>query len=304
MRSARVVVLMSSYNGERYIRNQIDSICNQQGDFVLDIIVRDDGSSDDTINILEEYANQGKVRWYTGQNLKPARSFIDLILNVCGYDYYAFSDQDDFWYQDKIQCAIDWIKGAKKPAIYFSNAEIADEKLNSLNKVLYKKQPNTDFYTISCSAHVIGCTMVFNEELARIIREKERPTILTMHDTFMTKVCTAVNGDVYFDGKAHIKYRQHGNNVVGFDYRIHAKVKKRFDAIFHKADVSIADVAEEIIRIYGDLIPDKNIKWLQGIVCYKNSLFSRLLLAVSTKTRYYSKNIAVTNRLSILLGNL
>ena len=144
MRSARVVVLMSSYNGERYIRNQIDSICNQQGDFVLDIIVRDDGSSDDTINILEEYANQGKVRWYTGQNLKPARSFIDLILNVCGYDYYAFSDQDDFWYQDKIQCAIDWIKGAKKPAIYFSNAEIADEKLNSLNKVLYKKQPNTE----------------------------------------------------------------------------------------------------------------------------------------------------------------
>ena len=75
----RLAVLMSSYNGEKFIARQLDSILAQEGDFTLDIIVRDDGSADTTRDILEAYADAGKLRWYTGENLKPAKSFLDLL---------------------------------------------------------------------------------------------------------------------------------------------------------------------------------------------------------------------------------
>ena len=74
----RVVVLMSTYNGERYLREQIESILNQIGEFDLSLYVRDDGSKDGTIEILREYQNEKKLKWYTGDNLGPAKLFISV----------------------------------------------------------------------------------------------------------------------------------------------------------------------------------------------------------------------------------
>ena len=102
----RVAVLMSTYNGEKYIREQIDSILEQSGNFDLDLWVRDDGSKDSTQQILQEYAQQRKLHWYTGENLGAAHSFIDLVRKCKGYDYYAFADQDDYWMTNKIQMGV------------------------------------------------------------------------------------------------------------------------------------------------------------------------------------------------------
>ena len=93
----KVAVLMSSYNGEKYIRPQIDSILAQEGNFELSLFVRDDGSTDKTQAILQEYAQKRKLTWYTGNNLGPARSFMDLLKKCKGFNYYAFADQDDYW---------------------------------------------------------------------------------------------------------------------------------------------------------------------------------------------------------------
>ena len=98
----RVAVLMSTYNGEKYLNEQIDSILSQSGNFELSLLVRDDGSTDETINILNKYQNLGKLKWYSGKNLGPGKSFIDLLYKTHGYDYYAFSDQDDVWMTGKI----------------------------------------------------------------------------------------------------------------------------------------------------------------------------------------------------------
>ncbi|MBQ4399872.1 MAG: glycosyltransferase, partial [Alphaproteobacteria bacterium] len=104
-----VLVLMSTYNGEKYLKTQLDSILAQQG-VNVQILVRDDGSSDGTLPILQAYAAQGKLTYYTGPNLKPAKSFMDLIYNAPQADFYAFADQDDYWLPEKLICAVNKLK--------------------------------------------------------------------------------------------------------------------------------------------------------------------------------------------------
>ena len=104
-----VTVLMSTYNGETYLKEQIDSILAQEG-IRVKLLVRDDGSKDSTQQILDDYSKRGLLEWYKGENLKSARSFMNLVDTVSlDADYYAFSDQDDFWEKDKLSRAIDML---------------------------------------------------------------------------------------------------------------------------------------------------------------------------------------------------
>ena len=92
----RLAILMATYNGEKYIKEQIESILNQDTeDFDFTLIIRDDGSTDNTKNIIREYVDRGKIIFIEGQNKGAARGFISLLCDNQGYDYYAFSDQDD-----------------------------------------------------------------------------------------------------------------------------------------------------------------------------------------------------------------
>ena len=102
----KVIILMSVYNGENFIEEQLNSIFSQTGDFEIEVWVRDDGSKDGTISILKKYEEEKKLYWYSGENLKPAHSFMDLIMHSCKADYYAFSDQDDVWLNDKLKRSI------------------------------------------------------------------------------------------------------------------------------------------------------------------------------------------------------
>ena len=123
----RLTVLMSTYNGEKYLRNQLDSILAQQlpEGMELKVVVRDDGSTDSTLAILEEYTknNNDKVSYYIGENLKPARSFWHLVHNCEQSDYYSYSDQDDVWFPDKLSRAInaiERIRGGKTDLSYIA----------------------------------------------------------------------------------------------------------------------------------------------------------------------------------------
>ena len=297
-----ICVLMSTYNGAKYLRTQIDSILNQKN-VNVQLIVRDDGSKDDTIDILKEYEAEGKLKFYTGKNLKSANSFMDLLVNSPKADYYAFADQDDYWIEDKLEKGIELIKNYDIPLIYYSNAELVDEKLNSINKVLYKNVPNIDLYTISCASNVIGCTMIFNSVLVEIIKKYELPRILKMHDSYLAKVCLAIGGKIIYDKRTTIKYRQHGNNVLGIKRDLKSKLRESFHCIFVKDSIPITKQAQEILRIYGNIMPEDNKKWMEKIAKYDTSLFSKISLACSMKTRYITKNMSIKIRLAILFGN-
>ena len=102
-----ISVCMATYNGCRFIREQIDSILNQTG-VEVELFIRDDGSKDNTVKILEEYEQKhNNVHVDTGINLGFRQSFIQALLSVMGYEYYSFSDQDDYWEKEKLYQVLD-----------------------------------------------------------------------------------------------------------------------------------------------------------------------------------------------------
>lgn len=297
----RVAVLMSTYNGEKYLKQQIDSILNQKGDFEIELWVRDDGSTDATKDILDTYKESGKLNWYSGANLKPAKSFMELLFRCGRYDYYAFADQDDFWLDDKLKHAVQSLDGMKDPAVYCSNARLVDSNLAELGRNVYKKRPHVDFYTVISAPNILGCTMVMNEALVHILTSREFPDKIIMHDAYVSGVCSAIDGKIVYENESLLLYRQHRHNVVGVAHTFLGKIKQRTNTIFQRKVCSVAHEAEEILRIYGDLMPDSKREWVEKIANYNKNILNRIFLAMSRKTKYISKNISL--RLAILLGN-
>ena len=133
------------HNGEKYLVEQIESILNQKGDFDVDLFVRDDGSHwtiQETF-LISIRKKESLTTWYTGDNLGPALSFIDLIKKCEKYDLYSFADQDDYWKDNKLARAKDFLSDAQKTDIYFANAQLVDQDLNDLGRCVYKCTPKT-----------------------------------------------------------------------------------------------------------------------------------------------------------------
>lgn len=297
----RLAVLLSSYNGEKFIREQISSILTQQGDFTLDLIVRDDGSTDGTPAILQEYADAGKLRWYTGENLKPAQSFLHLLKNAPDYDYYAFADQDDYWHPDKLSAALRTIEDAPGPAIACANARLVDGELNGLGRNVYQRIPKTDFYSLLVGSNIIGCTMVFNREMARLVQEKPAPKEIFMHDSYLLQLCALEGGTIVYDEVPHMDYRQHGGNVVGAKWTKWDALCDRIRRITTPNKVSIATQAQSLMDLYPGT-GDKGA-FLRQVASYRRSFGSALTLACSRKPRFNGRNMELTIRLAILLRN-
>ncbi len=295
-----LTVLLSAYNGEKYIREQIDSILAQEGDFSLSLLVRDDGSTDSTHAILNEYAAAGRLTWYAGDNLGPAGSFLELLRRAEDADYFAFADQDDRWLPGKLAAAIERLDGHAEPALYAANATLVDSTLQPLGRDVYRTPPRTDFYTVVCSGGLLGCTMVMNAALAAHVRQNPAPQKTRLHDYYVLALCTAVGGTVLYDDTPRLLYRQHGGNVVGVTARKRDALKQRVTEITTRSTISIADQAATLLPYAAT---ERERAWLTQVANYRRNIFTRLGLALSRKPRYASRNMAVKLRLAILLGN-
>lgn len=122
----KIAVLMSTYNGQHFIEEQLQSIFAQK-EVSVELFVRDDGSTDNTLQILERWAESHPLHLTQGQNIGPARSFLEL-LSTTEAPFYAFADQDDLWDDDKLATGIKAIAGLAEPALYFSDTTLVDEK--------------------------------------------------------------------------------------------------------------------------------------------------------------------------------
>lgn len=297
----KAVVLLSSYNGEKYIRTQIDSILAQQCHIPFELWVRDDGSTDSTHRILDSYAQEGKLQWYTGSNLRSAKSFLDLISHCPGYDFYAFADQDDYWQPNKLESGIRMLESLECPGLYFANARLVNQDLGDLGRDVYKCNPYYDYYTLVCAGGLLGCTMIFNRALAELLRQAPAPEQLMMHDFYAAVVCDLFDGKIIYDPKAYMSYRQHGSNVVGVSRSKLQAVKDRIRTVTQKEPVSIAAQAQSILDCYPDVPCAKKRQWLETVAGYRDSFGKALSLAMSGKTHYCNKNKAITLRCAIAL---
>ena len=139
-----VAVVISTYNGEKWIKDQLDSIINQTYKNIK-IFVRDDGSKDGTLDILREYSNKGQIILEEGQNIGYIKSFFKVLENAKDFKYYAFCDQDDIWMDFKIERAVEALekKDNNKVLMYFSDYDYYDADMNFKEHFNgYKKGPS------------------------------------------------------------------------------------------------------------------------------------------------------------------
>lgn len=288
----KICVMLSSYNGEKFIKEQIDSVLAQKLDEELILLVRDDGSSDKTIQILEEYRRTHKnIFWYTGKNLRAAKSFWDLVNCAPEADYYAFCDQDDVWQEDKLDRAIKMIGNEASPVLYASNVLVVDQNLNPIGN-MGQGEKYTDFPHSLVYSMAPGCTFVFNREALKVLRNFDRSAYIYIHD-WLTHQLIAMTGKVIYDSRPSMLYRQHGNNVIGAPKKgvkkYIAKVK-RF--LFGEVKCVRSNMAEVILNSYQGEISEQNKRYLRMVAHYRKdkSTKNELLHETSFLTKQKCNN--------------
>ena len=259
----RVAVLMSTYNGEKYLREQMDSLLRQTG-VSVELFVRDDGSTDGTIDILKDYLKKNpNIHLKFGKNVGVGNSFMSLVSSVPdNFDYYAFSDQDDIWLDDKLSKAIEKIGIIEKPVLYCSNQTLVDSDGKKIG-VRFNKVPNISTEKILVHNKVTGCTMVWNRNLQAILSThipSENMLRNRIHDVWVAMVAS-VCGKIIYDVQGYFLYRQHESNVVGAKENtgidvLKEKIKKLNNKKYRNGRSLLA---KEMVKLFPTEVTKKNM---------------------------------------------
>lgn len=299
----KVVVLMSSYNGQKYIREQIDSILNQKK-VNVELIVRDDGSKDDTITILSEYSEKyPNFSYYIGENKGPAFSFLDLIKNAPSAKFYSLADQDDVWDEDKLYIGIKALNGIvkEKPLLYHCNTRIVDKDLNVI-RIGKKGVKIKSKYSALMENRATGCTMIFNNYALDLIN-KSNPKYVSMHDSWIYLIISFF-GKVIYDNTPHMSYRQHGNNVIGASTGKAKHIKSKIKRLFEFDNRPRYRLTKSFLQMYGKELTKDEYDKASKLVDYRKSLLGKISLIIDKdfKSESFARNIEYS--LLILFGNL
>lgn len=294
-----VTVVLATYNGEKYLREQLDSLVRQKG-VLVKILVRDDGSTDKTHEILDEYQNRGLLSWYTGEHLNVQKGYLDLLKNAPKSDYYAFCDQDDVWDDDKLLLAATELDEmpVDKPAMYYCGQRLVDEnlKLISVHRIAANRNAHTNFLI----SNVAGCTAVFNQALVDAVNSKS-PNFILMHDSWLFKICLALGGNYYADSAAHISYRQHGNNVAGLNGGVRGKIRQveRYLDVFE-----IQKQCKNLLACYADQMTPEYRDLTERICNYDQSFGNWKRLLMTKEFDFKSGSLNSVVKLKILLKKM
>ncbi len=285
----KIAVLMSTYNGEKYLKEQIESILSQKlnDDCEITLFIRDDGSIDQTRDIIESYARQhGNVICvpYSNPIHKGIKdSFLYLLKTAAeeGYDYYAFSDQDDVWMEDKLAAAVDSLESSGNPkgALYYSNRYVVDENLHVKEKEHIRYYG--DFIEILWGNKAAGNTMFFNHNLAtRILFHPSQVSI--NHDDGIYYLAKCIGSDIFFDENAYIYYRLHADNVVGYSSGSHKgwsyMIKNFFPMLIEPKKHPFQNQVREIYKFYKKDLDPKVIVKMNIVRDYNKNLKSKWAL--------------------------
>ena len=215
-----VDILMATYNGEKYLSQQIESILNQSYKNIR-LIIRDDGSNDQTRSIIESY----RVKYpqiieiiSDTKNIKSAAGNFMELSKYASSEYVMFSDQDDVWDKDKVKKSVEAIKsvesrlGSSKPILVFCRYRVVDEELNQLvaeTDVDINKLKLNRLIVQNCIA---GCVSIINKSLNSIIGDYDN--LIMMHDWWIALIACAL-GVIEYLPETLVLYRQHGANCIG-----------------------------------------------------------------------------------------
>ena len=208
-----VLILLSTFNGEKYLIEQLTSIYNQTHGSI-NILVRDDGSTDNTINILKTEEDHGRLIVLKNRdNVGVVNSFFRLLSEAknIDYDFLSFSDQDDVWYSNKIQYAVSALENEIDPCLYCCRLEYVTEMLNHISYSRIPKSVGLENALVENIA--AGCTIVLNKSAANHL-SGNFPSFAAVHDWWFY-LYISYYGKIIYDATPLIKYRQHTANAIG-----------------------------------------------------------------------------------------
>ncbi len=281
----KIAVLLSAYNGEKYLAEQIDSLLAQEG-VELNIYIRDDGSTDNTAEIISAYeAKNRNIKFINREDRRNVgfnQSFYALIRyaieNINDTDLYAFCDQDDVWMKDKLSSAIKKIterltekqKDLSTPLYYYANKYWTDEKLNIVHED-NMQFCRDEYFDMLMLPPVYGCTSVINRALCELTLNPEPPKDL-LYDVYMFRLACMVDSVIISDRLPHMFYRRHGNNASG-DAMKFSPIKRVVNLITGKRSFhGIQNYVSKIVELHRHDISPEQLRFCKLICNYDKSL--------------------------------
>ncbi len=287
---AAVQILLSTYNGEAYLGALLESLAAQEHR-ALEILARDDGSSDGTLALLRTFqAIDPRLACQAGEHVGPARSFLEALRSASpNAEYFAFCDQDDVWLTGKVSQAVERLQplGDELPVLYCSRVTITDEALRPIRLSDIPRR-GLSFRNALVECPVWGCTVVINRP-ARNLLLRAFPAQACMHDAWMYLVVSAF-GRVVYDERSTLLHRRHTRNVsdIPLTGRDRWKVQvRRMVACWGKQPV--IQQAEELRRIFGAMLPEEHAKVLERFLESRRKLTTRLCYAMHGEVYHQSR---------------
>lgn len=306
----KILILLSTYNGEKYLEEQLTSFLIQRG-VIKKLLVRDDGSSDNTLRILEKYKEDCPdvvEEIIKGENIGSTASFCELMheayFKYSGqFEYFAFADQDDYWLEDKLGKAVEKLEPLdnSKPNMYCSDKIIVDSKLEAIPGIRPAKVELTKGRALARNV-ATGCTMVFNKCALELFVTR-KTEFIKIHDHAVFLICSYL-GNVVYDENAYILYRQHGTNQLGgldtFKDRTADRLRKKGNLNEHLLERT----AKAFLDAYQDLLSDDDKDLLNTMVQYRTSFSKRLKLLLSNEISKEQFEDNLFFKLKVLLGGV
>ena len=297
-----IQILLSTYNGEKFLRQQLDSYLNMEEFERCCVLIRDDGSTDGTISILKNYENRKNFKIAYGKNLGVLGSYQWLIQNsdpTCSY--FAFSDQDDIWKQDKVKKALAQLECCPKgkAALFASYSQITDEKLNPIGQTIAPTR-GISFYNAMVQNILPGHTQVFNLVLRNYLCRYGLEGAAGVD--WWTYLMASALGTVVFEPSCTVLHRQHGNNAVGYRINAQSLFWRRLHYVLEGKGNTISQQIKAFYTLLGDEIPDVYRREMEEFLEGTKNVMARLHYLKISRVYRQNKHDDWKFRLLYLLG--
>lgn len=274
-----LAILLCTYNGSKFLQEQLDSFVSQSFKN-WHLFVYDDWSTDNTQDLVEHHAAADKMTFASNEaKLGFAQNFLNGLRSVPNdFNFYAISDQDDIWLEDKLARAVSYLKTIddQAPALYCSRTTLVDSLGTLIGRSpLFKKKPS--FRNALVQSIAGGNTMVLNKAARDLVARVERGTELVSHDWFIYQLVTAAGGVVYYDAHSEILYRQHDANLIGSNNGLFAKLS-RIKMLLDNSFRTWNDINVRALQNSRDLLTEENRGVLDIFARFReSSLIPRLM---------------------------
>lgn len=295
----KIQVLLSTFNGEQYLSAQLDSILSQDCAAEVSVLIRDDGSSDGTKNILEEYSENSSFQVNFGENVGVERSIMWLLAHRDrGCDLFALCDQDDVWYPNKLTEAISALAGMdpEMPSLFASRSEIVDKDLVHISDSPFPEK-GVSFYHAMVQNACPGHTQVLNDTLAELILKTADTSSIVVIDWWIYLIASGL-GNVVFLPQPLVAHRQHGSNAVGYADSRRKLWRQKITRFFGGHSTRVAGQLESFRRQFGSLLPQAYLEELNSFLDSRGSAAQRIRYL--RHCRVYRNNRGDTRSMKLL----